>query len=260
MQRMARMDYDGIEFKGEPDQYDIRNLVELCRKYGLEVSSIAGMYPWPTEERDLSNPNEGVRNRAVAYVKKCVDFASQVGAPIVIVVPSCVGKTKPLVPREDEWARAVESVRGVGEYAKENDVRIAIEPINRYETSLLNNAEETLKFIGEVGLESVKMMLDCFHMNIEEPDLAGSIRTAGKELIHVHVADSNRQSVGRGHTDFKSIMGALKEIGYSHYLTMEPLPPLSDPYRGLEETFPEEILDLYAKECIENLRYIEEQT
>lgn len=94
-------------------------------------------------------------------------------------------------------------------------------------------------------------------MNIEEPDPASSIRKAGKNLIHMHVADSNRQSVGRGHTDFKAIIRSLKEIGYTRYLAMEPLPPLADPYMALMGARPEEFLDLYAEECIQQLKFIE---
>lgn len=260
MERMSRFGYDGIEVKGEPDQYDAKKLRELMESYGLEASSIAGMYPWPTDERDLANPDEKVRRRAVEYVRRCVDFASQIGAPLVIVVPSSVAKVRPLVPVEKEWKLSVNAVREAGKYAQDHGILLAVEPINRYETYLVNTAEQALKFASEVGLENVKIMLDCFHMNIEEADPAAAIRRAGKELIHVHVADSNRQSVGRGHTDFRSIVRALKEIGYNRYLAMEPLPPVADPYMALKGTRAEDIADMYAEECINQLKFFEKVT
>jgi sugar phosphate isomerase/epimerase len=253
--RLSDLGYDGIEMKGEPEiYYEWKETKEKIDSYGLQTSSIAGIYPWPSE-RDLANPDPEMRRKAVDYVKKCVDFASCLEAPLVIVVPSSVAKTRPLVGREKEWKLAVDSVSDIARYAEDRGILIAVEPINRYETYLLNTAEQALRFIREVDSEPVKIMLDCFHMNIEESNPAGAIRISGENLIHLHIADSNRQSVGRGHTDFASIMKALKEIGYESYLAMEPLPPISDPYLAAKES--PQNFDLYAKECIQHLREIE---
>lgn len=257
LERLSKYKYDGISIKGEPSLYDVRKMCELLKSYGLEAASVDGMYPWPTKERDLASPNSNIRKRAVKYLNVCTDFASGMGAPLVVVVPSPVGKTKSLATIEKEWKWSVESVKRAGAYAQEDGIKLAVEPINRYETHLVNNVDQALKFIKDVGLENVKIMLDCFHMNIEEADPAASIRRAGKNLIHMHIADSNRQSVGRGHTDFKSIMRSLKEIGYSGYLAMEPLPPLSDPYMAKEGMISPELFDPYAEECITNLKAIE---
>jgi sugar phosphate isomerase/epimerase len=257
LERLSRLGYDGISLKGEPDQYDPEATKQLVRRYGLEVASIDGIYPWPTDERDLSNPEERVRKRAVEYVNRCTDLAVAVGAPLVVVVPSPVGKTKSLATKQKEWEWAVESVKRVAEYALQKGIEVAVEPINRYETHLLNNCEQALEFVKEVAVENTKIMLDCFHMNIEEADPAAAVRRAGRMLIHMHVADSNRQSVGRGHTDFKAIMRSLKEIGYERYLAMEPLPPLADPYDALTKQVCPELFDVYAKECIDNLKAIE---
>jgi len=257
VKRLSRLGYDGISLKGEPDQYNSKRVRDLVKRYKLEVASVDGIYPWPTKERDLSNPDERARERAVKYVNRCTDLAAAVGAPLVVVVPSPVGKTKSLATRQKEWEWAVESVRRVAEYALQKGIEVAVEPINRYETHLLNNAEQALEFVKEVAVENTKIMLDCFHMNIEEADPAAAVRRAGRMLIHMHVADSNRQSVGRGHTDFKAIMRSLKEIGYERYLAMEPLPPLADPYDALTKEVCPELFDVYAKECIDNLKAIE---
>jgi len=256
-QRLSKFKYDGISIKGEPSLYTVHKMCELLKHYELKAASVDGMYPWPTNERDLANPDENIRKRAVKYLNKCTDFASGVGAPLVVVVPSPVGKTKSLATIKEEWKWSVESIRKAGAYAQEKGIKLAIEPINRYETHLVNNVDQVLKFIEDVGLKNVKVMLDCFHMNIEEADPAASIRRAGKNLIHMHIADSNRQSVGRGHTDFKSIMRSLKEIGYSGYLAMEPLPPLSDPYMAMGNMVSPELFDPYAEDCIMNLKAIE---
>lgn len=257
LERLSRFGYDAVEIKGEPDEYEATKVSELLKSYGLKASSIAGIYPWPTEERDLSNPDEKIRERAVDYIHRCAKFANEVGIPLVVVVPSPVAKLTPLVEREKEWKFSVDSVKKAGELAANLGVMLAVEPINRYETYLVNNVDQALEFATEVGLNNVRIMLDCFHMNIEEADPAASIRKAGKSLIHLHIADSNRKAVGRGHTDFQGIMRSLEEIKFDGHITMEPLPPLPDPYIALKGTIPSEILDRNTEECIDYLRRIE---
>jgi len=260
-ERLSRLGYDGIELMGEPKLYDPKQIRELCRTYGLQVLSIAGIYPWPTMERDLSNPDVQVRKYAINYLIECVDFAQSVESPVIIVVPSAVGKTSPvgnfgdeeewIAASEREWKWAVQSVQEAAYHAAKKGICLAIEPINRYETFLINTCEQALKFIGEVNSDAVGIHLDSFHMNIE--------KHAGKRLLNVHIADSNRQSVGRGHIDFKSLLTALFEIDYHGSLALEPLPPVSDPYIAIRLKRYNHLKDIFAEESIRNLRKIENQ-
>lgn len=269
-QRLKKFGYDGIELEGEPDKYSPSKIKELCKTYDLAVLGIAGMYPWPTKERDLSNPNPGIRSRAVDYLKKCCDFAEQVGAPLIIVVPSAVGKTKPVSdPQteeewqkavEEEWNYAVESVHKAALYAEGAGVILVIEAINRYETFLVNSARQALRFAKQADSPAVKVHLDSFHMNIEESSLAGAIRETGGMLFNFHVADSNREAVGRGHINFKEILGALNEINYDKALSLEPLPPVPNPYIATKFKKYAELWDIYAQESIENLKKYEKAT
>jgi D-psicose/D-tagatose/L-ribulose 3-epimerase len=266
-ERLKRYGYGGVELMGEPRLYRVAEIQGLCREFGLQVLSIAGIYPWPTEERDLANPDPEVRGRAVEYLRECVDFALDIGAPLIIVVPSAVAKTAPVgqfetedgwvEAAEQEWAYAVGSVRQAATYAEKKGVLLAVEPINRYETFLVNNVDQGLRFISEVGSKAVRLHLDTFHMNIEEPDPAEAIRKGGNLLVNLHIADSNREAVGRGHIDFKSIMRALKDIHYQGALTLEPLPPVPDPYIAarLKRFLP--LRDIYAEECIGRLHQYE---
>jgi len=268
-ERLKRYGYDGIELKGEPQEYHPPEVDELCREFDLEILSIAGIYPWPTDARDLANPNLRVRERAVNYLKECVDFASAVGAPLVIVVPSAVAKTSPVghfeseedwgAAAEREWNYAVESVRAAAAYAEQKGILLAVEPINRYETFLVNNVDQGLRFVSEVESRAVRLHLDTFHMNIEEKDPAEAIRKAGELLVNVHIADSNRQAVGYGHTDFGAIMKALGDIGYERALALEPLPPVPDPYVAARLKRYEHLRDVYAEECIARLRRYEKE-
>lgn len=267
--RLQRFGYDGIELMGEPSEYDPQRVNELCRARDLRVVSLAGMYPWPTEERDLANPDPRVRERAVDYLKDCVDFAVAISAPLIIVVPSSVAKARPVgtfeteeawvEEAEREWHYAVDSVRQAAEYALPRHIRLAVEPINRYESFLVNTCEQGLRFVRQVGSEAVALHLDTFHMNIEEADPAQAIRAAGRLLINVHIADSNRQGVGRGHTDYRAIMQALLDIGYEGALVLEPLPPVPDPYIAARLKRYESLRDTYAEESITRLRAIENE-
>jgi sugar phosphate isomerase/epimerase len=108
--------------------------------------------------------------------------------------------------------------------AMEEGVRLAIEPINRYETDLVNTVDEGLELIRQVDVSSLGLLLDTFHMNIEEPDIEESILRAGKHLFHFHLADSNRRHPGAGHLDFTSICNVLKSTGYTGWVSGEFLP------------------------------------
>lgn len=253
--RLAKFQYDGIEIKGTPSEYDVKQLQDLLSTSNLKVSSVCGMWPWdPTDHHashDLANPDSKVRDRAIKYVEECLDFGNQLGAGCMVVVVGGCGKTSQL--HENEWEFGINSVKSLGTKALDTGVSLAIEPINRYELFLMNNVDQGLKFVQDVNSDGVKLMLDTFHMNIEEPDLPAAIRKAGSWLIHLHVADSNRQAVGRGHTDFKGIINSLNEISFPGYLAMEPLPPTAADVYDLSQLDPE-VLDLYAEECISMLR------
>lgn len=268
-QRLQKYGYDGVELKGEPKLYQTGEVRKLCKKYNLSVLSIAGIYPWPTLERDIASPDKGVRKKAVDYLQNCVDLAAGVGAPLVVVVPSAVGKTSPIDSFEDEeewiqekervWNYAVLSVREAAKYAEAKGILLVIEPINRYETFLVNTAEEGLRFIAEVNSPAVKIHLDVFHMNIEEANPAEAIRRCGKLLMNLHISDSNRMAVGDGHVDFRAIMYALKEIRYQWALTLEPVPPVPNPYVATRLKRYEYLRDKHAEQCITRLKNLEKE-
>jgi sugar phosphate isomerase/epimerase len=263
LQRLARYKYDAVELEGEPDKekYKPEKVKKMLQQYGLEVSSIAGMYLWEEEiKRDLASSDKKIREQTIIYLFKCIDYAQLMGAKLVIVVPAAVSKTVPSLSKKEDWKNSVKAVQEVAKYAEKKDILLAIEPINRYETYLVNSIQDALYYACEVNSSHVKIMADTFHMNIEERDIPEAIRIAGNNLINVHLADSNRCSVGRGHINFKALIKALKEINYQYALTLEPLPPVSDPYLALEGGISEDIFDQYAAESIMGLKYFERIT
>lgn len=252
--RLKKFGYDGIELTGEPELYKTSEVKRLIDNYDIGVTSICGMYP---SSNDLSHPDTNVRKEAIDYHRVNIDFAKELSAPLFVVTPNPVGKTKPIASLKEEWKWAVESVREIGKYAEEKGILLAIEPVNRYLTYLIKTVDRALDFVAEVNVNSVKIMADTVHMNIGEHSLGGAIRKAGTNLIHFHVADSNRQSIGRGHINFREIMEALKETNYKGSLCVEIYPPVADPDSALTEKAPKELLNDSARECINLLKFYE---
>jgi sugar phosphate isomerase/epimerase len=253
IERVAACGYDAIELVGEPDLYDAERVRRLPADSGIAVSSVSSMY---TADRDLVHPDPAVRHDAAAYVRSVVDLAAATGASAVIVAPSAVMKTAPLAPVADERRWAVEGIRRAGEYAASVGVDIVLEPWNRYETYFLNRLEQAVALWHETGLANGGVMGDTFHMNIEEASIDGALRSAGRLLSHVHLADSNRAVAGRGHTDFGPILRALGEIGYDGYLSFEVMAPSGDPMRAPAGAGPESF-DADTRAAIEHMKAIE---
>lgn len=265
--RLARFGYYGIELKGEPEQYSIDEIRALSREFDLAVSSILGWCIWGIPGRDLSSPDVTERAAALSYGQACIDFAAALDAPVLIVLPFPAGRTTPLGNPDTvggwlqaskiEWEHAVDSVRKAAVYASRQGVLLAVEPINRYETYQISTVDDGLRFLADVGEQNVKLNLDAFHMNIDEADPAEAIRKAGDLLAHMHVADSNRLPPGKGHTDFRAILAALHEVGFTGTMVLEPVPPGSDPGMALKMPAYQQQKDVYAEESIRYLRQVE---
>jgi sugar phosphate isomerase/epimerase len=139
------------------------------------------------------------------------------------------------VEKPTALAWLAEGVAELGEHAKKYNVPLILEPINRYETNLLNTIESGLALIRAAGSENIRLLADLFHMNIEEVDIAASLKRAGAKLGHVHFVDSNRRPAGFGHLDFTPIAAALREINYSGFASAEAL-PYPDPHGAARQT------------------------
>jgi sugar phosphate isomerase/epimerase len=240
IQRLAKYGYDGIEISydsvelspGAPGTKAVRQML-VDNKVEC-VGSISLMF----EGRDLIHADAGVRENSVEYLKSCITMIKELrdgDGGTMGIVPSEVGKVKEMASPEEEWAWAVEGLKAVREHANAEGVRIAIEPLNRFETNFLNRHDQALLLAEEVGPE-LGVCLDVYHMNQEEADTLQAFRNAGDRLFDVHVADNNRMACGQGQLDWAGIMGTLKEIGYDGSITVEFVPPLdrtpANPYKN----------------------------
>ncbi len=220
---IAALGYDGVELAiRDPRQVDDEALVQMVDKYGLAVPAIGTGQAWGEEGLSFTDPDPDVRRAAVERVKQHVPLAARWDA--VIIIGLLRGVVRPGVSHEQAMSWLIAALKECATAAATAGVRLALEPINRYETSLINTVEEGLTLIEAVGADNLGLLLDTFHMNIEEPSIEGSIRKAGKRIFHFHVADSNRWYPGAGHLDFASILSALAATGYQGFVSGEFLP------------------------------------
>jgi D-psicose/D-tagatose/L-ribulose 3-epimerase len=245
--RLAGFGYDGVELKGDLELYEPAEVKAVLSDHGLAVLSLT------PEDVDLPHPGAEARAEAVDYYLRLLDFAAEVGAPMV-GCHGAVGRIRPVITYEQEVVNFVVGVQRVAERAQELGLQLAIEVLNRYESHLLNTAGEAVRFVEEVGAPNVGLLLDAYHMNIEEADLASAIRAAGGHLFLFHAADSNRQAVGRGHTDFQDVMRALKDIGYDGSIIVECTASGPDPFTPVKGQGWREEVAGYVAESISLLR------
>ncbi len=252
--RIAAAGYDGVELPGEPGQWPPEEVRSLLPRHGLQPLGLTASCMVPQTRRDLAHPDPAIRDDAVRYVVGCLEFAAEVGAPLVQMLPSGETRLSPVASREDEWAWSVEGMRRAAREAERLGVRVCIEPLNRYEAYLVTTAEEALAYLDAVDSPWVGMTLDVFHANLEEPDIAKSILVVEPRLFHVHVADTNRRGLGRGHLDMTAVAAALHEIKYAGAIVVEVVPPGPDPFRSIKDHRSPGILDGYIQESLRCLR------
>ncbi|MGZ4292343.1 MAG: TIM barrel protein [Gaiellaceae bacterium] len=179
-------------------------------------------------ERDVSHENPKIRRLGLDYIEFLVDLAAGIGAPIVVgPMYSAVGKARMLSAEEREQQRAwaVESLKQAADYAARKGVRLAVEPLNRFETDLVNTAEQALELVARIGYDNVGLLLDTFHMNIEEKSVPDALRLAGDKLFHVHACENDRGTPGTGHIPWPEVFQTLHDIDYRGMLVTESFTP-----------------------------------
>lgn len=258
LERLARYGYDGIELGAEPDRYALPEVNRLVKDHGLAVLGLTPAADWPTETRDLTNPDPNKRALAVDYGRACVDMAAELGAAYAGILPTPSGRFFGLGSYADEWQWAVEGVRRIGEYAQSVGVSVAVEVLNRYEAFLLNTVAQGLRFVKAVDCESVKLILDIFHMHLEEVCLHSALGEGRHHLATLHLADTNRQGLGRGHLDLVGLFHTLREIEYDGPICLEFSPPGPNPFAAVKDDSSAGYLEAFSRESIALLRALEQ--
>ncbi|MCX6949189.1 MAG: sugar phosphate isomerase/epimerase [Opitutae bacterium] len=219
----ANLGFDAIEiFAPSASAVNRTGLQVLLKKHGLKAAAFGTGGGWLMHKWHLTHADLVIRSQAREFIRAIIDLGGEFQAPAII--GSMQGKAEGDVSREQALAWLGEALADLGPYAQQYGVPLLYEPLNRYETNLLNRQLDAAQFLEQHQISNVKLLCDLFHMNIEEVSSAVTLRACGGHVGHIHFADSNRQAIGWGHTDAAAVIAALKDIGFEGYLSGEILP------------------------------------
>jgi D-psicose/D-tagatose/L-ribulose 3-epimerase len=219
--KIAAMGFDAVEIAVEdPDLVDVPIVADLLRRHGLQAL-VCGAFG---ADRDLTHEDPAVHRNALDYISRCLGICTALGAGFLGgPMYSAVGKARMVPPgqRRREWALAVENLRTACTLAADSGLRLAIEPLNRFESDLVNTCADALRLIDDIAHPAAGILLDAFHMNIEEPDIHAALTAAGDRLLHLQVAENYRGTPGSGQTRWDDYRRGLHDIGYRGSVTIE---------------------------------------
>lgn len=216
---LSEAGFDGVELSIlDPKKH--QGVEKKVSDYGLEVPALSTGLNYIHYRLSLTSPNPEVREKAVERLTEIAELGYRLGGAGVIV-GLMRGRLQEGIKPENAYSLLVENLKKVCRNAAKYGVDVFFEPLNRYETEIINTVSEGLRLLEDVGEENLYLLLDTFHMNIEEKVIEDSIRMADGKIGHFHVADSNRLAPGMGHLDFASILHALNDTGYKKYLSAE---------------------------------------
>lgn len=222
--KVAQIGFDILEVSADHifhmPENELKKLNTIAKEYGLILTTNSG----PSKENDLASEDEGIRKQGFAYLStiirkmELIDSKSLVGA-IYSFWPCDFIKTN----KEEAWEKSITGMQELGKIASSQGVEIALEVLNRNETYILTDCKEALEYCKQVNESSVKILLDTYHMNIEEDNLPDAFRLAGDMLAHVHVGENNRKLPGMNNSINWALVGqALRDINYNKAVVMEP--------------------------------------
>jgi len=217
--KIKKWGFDGAELFLSPEEpADLKTARKMLDDAGLE-STTCSVLP---RAANLVSSDAEVRARGVEFLKQCIDRTAQLGAKLICgPLHAGLGVMTGARRTPQEWQWAVEGLSQVAPYARDRDVTLCIEPLNRFETYFLNTQADAAKLVRDVGAPNVRIHFDTFHANIEEKNPASSLRSTAKYLGHVHISENDRGIPGTGHNDWRAILSVLKQDKYDGWLTIE---------------------------------------
>ncbi|MEH7544477.1 D-tagatose 3-epimerase [Neobacillus bataviensis] len=219
--KVKNIGFDYLEICIEdPETIDVAAIRNHLNKTGVQALVCGAFGP----NRDISSEDAAIREQGIEYIKTCIDIAAELGSPLVSgPMYSATGKTRLLTPDEkkQQWNWAAENMKIVADYASEKSIRLAVEILNRFETDFINTVQQGLDFLELVDCDNVGFLLDTFHMNLEEKDIAEAIKLAGSKIFNFHSCENDRGTPGTGHIPWNEVFQALKEISYDGPVVIE---------------------------------------
>ena len=223
-EKISKLGFDILEVSGgslvEKNAAELKAIKAAAQDNGIDITVCLGL----PKALDVSAPEEKIRKQGIEYIKRVLNAAYEAGSHLLggILYAYWPCEYTGKEDKQQAWEAAVGSVAEVAKTARDLDILLALETVNRYEHYLINCAAEAKQFIKEIGSPYVKVMLDSYHMNIEEDFLGDAIRNTGSDLGHFHIGECNRKVPGRGHMPWSEIGQALHDIHYNGAVVMEP--------------------------------------
>lgn len=219
----AAIGFDAVEiFAPSADAVDKKVLKDVLTGNNLKLAALGTGAGFVLKKLCLCDPDSWRRRQAIDFIAGFIELAGS------FEVPAIVGSMQGSVPKGTDRAAAEQWLReGLNELAllsERNGVPLLLEPLNRYETNLINRLEQGVELIKSLHSSHVKLLADLFHINIEEDSISGAIRRSGRYVGYAHLVDSNRRPAGCGHINFEEVAKTLREIGYAGYVSAEALP------------------------------------
>jgi len=256
IRKAKEIGFDVLEFQAQPllemSDEKIRSLKALADEVGIELTYSLGL----DRAYDVSSLDENVRKGGVEYLQNIVR-KMHIGGGTLLSGVSYAGWGTPdnfLGDKRPYWEQSIKSMREIIKVAEECGVTYCVEAVNRFETCLINTAREALDYVAEIDSPNIGVLLDTYHMNIEENNIGDAIRLVGNKLTSFHTGENNRTAPGRGHLDWDEIFGALSDINYKGRIVSEPFVMEGGEvgrdihvYRNLVENPTEERIDAEAK-------------
>jgi D-psicose/D-tagatose/L-ribulose 3-epimerase len=263
--KVSKIGFDVLEIAAHHinaySQDQLNGIRQCAKDNGIILTAGIG----PTQQKNLASPDAAVRKAGHEFFKETLTNLAKldvhlIGGALYSYWP--IDYSQP-VDKAGDRARGIEGIRGVADHANDLGINLCLEVLNRFENHVLNTAAEGVAFVQEVGKPNVKVMLDTFHMNIEEDSIGGAIRTAGPLLGHLHTGECNRRLPGKGRTPWREIGEALRDIGYNGTVVMEPFIKTGGTvgsdikvWRDLSEGADEAKMDQDAKDALIFSRYM----
>lgn len=223
--KIKSMGYDAVEIPVEyPEKIDGKKVKAALQHHGLEPIVCGAFGP----SRDLTHEDPAVHENCFNYILQCLDLCNEWDAKFLAgPMYSAVGKARMVSPeqRKVEWDRAVTNIHKVSKLAHERGLEIALEPLNRFESDLINTAEDVMRLVRDVNHPAAKVLLDGFHMAIEERNIEQAITSVGDKLIHIQVSENYRGTPGTGQTPWDSFKKGLTNINYRGVVSIESFTP-----------------------------------
>jgi D-psicose/D-tagatose/L-ribulose 3-epimerase len=226
IEKVAEMGFSVIELgvASEKPPFEVKAVRERLKTAGLE-GCVCSYIPG---DRDIASSDPDVRRRGVEYMKSLVATTSALGGSILcgpLYAELFRARYLPAAERRQEWDWSVAGLRQAGALAENEGVTVALECLNRFETDLINMAEQAVRLVEEVGSPAVGVHLDTFHMSIEEKDQGQAIRATGSHLKHFHACENDRGTPGSGQVNWQTVRDALREIRYDGHVVIEGFNP-----------------------------------